>query len=233
MRIRILTNAAALAEVAADEIAGWLTRHVDRTIGLAGGSTPRLTYELLADRTVPWEAVHAWMTDERHVPENHPESNAGMARRALFDHVPATLHAVPHDENPQVAAADYEETLRRLLGGTRGGGPQPGLVVLGVGEDGHTASLFPGSAALEDNERDFMANWVTDKASWRLTATLPLLARARRTLFLVSGEHKAGVVAEILERSADLPAAAVHRLARDSVWLLDRAAASALSQAGT
>src|SRR3990172_5807678 len=96
MTVRIYPNPQTLADAAADEIAGWLTgRDGQRSVGLAGGSTPRLAYECLRDRAIPWRHVHAWMTDERHVPTDHPDSNAGMARRALFDHVPATLHEVP------------------------------------------------------------------------------------------------------------------------------------------
>lgn len=228
MRIRVFPDADALAEAAAVDIARWLTIDESRTIGLAGGSTPRPTYELLRDETVPWDRVTAWMTDERHVPLDHPESNAGMARRALFDHVPATLHTVPFRENPNDAALEYEDTLRGFMGG-RYGPLEPGLVILGIGTDGHTASLFPGSPALEEDERDFVANWVEDQTAWRLTATLPLLARSRRIVFIVSGAEKADVVAEILEHGTDHPAAIVNRSARDSVWLLDRDAAAALS----
>jgi 6-phosphogluconolactonase len=105
---------------------------------------------------------------------------------------------------------------------------QPGLVVLGVGEDGHTASLFPGTAALEETRRGYVANWVPHLASWRLTATLPLLIAARRVMFLVSGAYKADIVAEALEGRSDLPAAVISRESRDAVWLLDRDAAARL-----
>jgi 6-phosphogluconolactonase len=230
MRIRVFSDTSALAEAAAADIARWLTIDDSRTIGLAGGSTPRPTYEVLRTMTVPWDRVTAWVTDERHVPTDHPDSNAGMARRALFDHVPATFHHVPYTEDPNDGAASYEQTLRGLMGAPYGT-IQPGLVILGVGTDGHTASLFPGSPALEEDERDFVANWVEEQNTWRLTATLPLLARARRTLFIVSGESKAEIVADILEHGSDHPAAIVNRAARDSVWLLDHAAASALSNA--
>lgn len=228
MRIRVFSDAATLADAAATDIAGWLAIDDSRTLGLAGGSTPELTYQVLRRLTVPWDRVHAWMTDERHVPSDHPDSNARMARRALFDHVPAVLHEVPYREDAGDAAAEYERTLGEFMRGPRGN-LQPGLVILGIGDDGHTASLFPGTPALEEDERDFVANWVEEKNTWRLTATLPLLSRARRTLFLVAGAHKAEVVADILERGSDHPAAVVNRASRDSVWLLDHAAASALS----
>lgn len=228
MRIRVFSDARTLAESAATDIANWLTIDESRTLGLAGGSTPRLTYEVLRRLTVPWDRVDAWMTDERHVPTDHPDSNAGMARRALFDHIPARLHEVPYREDPADAAREYEETLHTFMSGPLGR-IQPGLVVLGIGDDGHTASLFPQSPALEEDERDFVANWVESMETWRLTATLPLLSRARRTLFLVSGAHKASIVADILEGGSDHPAAIVNEVSRDSVWLLDHAAASELS----
>jgi 6-phosphogluconolactonase len=228
MRVRIFNGAEALAEAAAAEVAGWLSLPGNgRTIGLAGGSTPRRAYQLMATGGIPWRNVHGWMTDERHVPTDHPDSNAGMVRRALFDRVPATLHEVPWDDDAPSAALRYEELLRRLL--AHDDGLRPGMVILGVGEDGHTASLFPGSEALGVEGRDFVATHVPGKG-WRLTATLSLLTRSRRILFLVSGEVKAPVVAEILGGDSDLPAAVVAREARDVAWLIDRDAASMLSE---
>jgi 6-phosphogluconolactonase len=227
MRIRVFNSAEALADAAADEVEAWLRIVADpRTIGLAGGNTPRRTYELLATRRLGWSDIDGWLTDERHVPRNHEASNAGMIRRALFDHVPATLHEIPWDEAPD-AAASYESTLRQVLPTGPNGRPQPGLVLLGVGDDGHTASLFPGSPALDEVERDFVAIEVPGQG-WRFTATVPMLARARRTLFLVSGAAKADIVAEILEGTSELPAARVSRASRDAMWLLDAAAASRL-----
>ena len=230
MTVRVFSTAQALADAAADEVAGWLTVAADtRTVGLAGGSTPRRAYECLRDRSVPWSEVHAWLTDERHVPVGHHDSNAGMARRALFDYVPATFHEVAWDDDPEVAAAAYQAELEALL--PRGpSGLQPGLVILGIGEDGHTASLFAGSSALAEEERDFVATHVGGRG-WRLTATRGLLARARRTLFLVSGKAKAGIVAEVLGGASDVPAAIVARSSHDPMWLLDQAAASRLDAA--
>jgi 6-phosphogluconolactonase len=228
MRIRVFSDAAHLADAAADEIAAWARLDSPTiTIGLAGGTTPRVAYERLRRRHLPWRQVHAWMTDERAVPPQHVASNTGMARRALFDHVPAACHPVPWDEDPAVAARAYQVELGGFLPrGPRG--PQPGLVVLGLGEDGHTASLFPGTAALEEPEPGFVANWVPHLSAWRLTATPPLLMAARRTLFLVTGRHKAAVVAEVLAGNSDLPAARVSGGSRDAVWMLDREAATRL-----
>jgi 6-phosphogluconolactonase len=168
------------------------------------------------------------MTDERFVPPDDPDSNAGMASAALFDHVPGHLRRVPWVEDPLAAAVAYERELHEILEPSAGGS-RPGLVLLGVGEDGHTASLFPGSEALEVEDRDFVAQWVPQQESWRLTATLPLLMRARRTMFLVSGARKAAIVADILEGDSELPAAIVSNGSRDAVWLLDRDAARRLS----
>ena len=232
MTVRVFPSPQALAEAAADEVAGWLSvRDGRRSVGLAGGSTPRRSYESLRRRPVPWRQVDGWMTDERHVPADHPDSNAGMARRALFAAVPAALHEVPWRDDPAAAAEAYEAELARLLPRGVSGHLEPGLVLLGVGQDGHTASLFPGSTALTETTRDYVATFV-EGIGWRLTATRALLGRARRTVFLVAGASKAAIVAEILDGSSELPAAVVARASRDPLWLLDSAAAQLLATDG-
>lgn len=226
MSIRIHATPEALADAVADEVAGWLSIPEHRTVGLAGGSTPRRAYEHLRGRTIPWSGVHAWMTDERHVPAEHPDCNARMARHALFDHVAASLHEVPFKPSAAESAAAYEAELDHFL--RRGPlGREPGLVLLGVGTDGHTASLFPDTSALDEDDRDIVAVEVPGRG-WRVTATLGLLARARRTIFVVAGAHKAEIVAEVMQGASDLPAAVVARHARDPIWLLDRDAAAHL-----
>lgn len=230
MQIRIFSDAENLAEAAAADIAAWLAIPGNRTIGLAGGTTPRATYELLRESPGALADIVGWMTDERFVPIDDPESNAGMAAGALFDHIDATLHPVPVDDGePQVVAKLYEQMLGEILPTGPDNRSQPGLVLLGLGEDGHTASLFPGTAALGVSDRDYVANWVPAQGQWRLTATFSLLARARRTMFLVSGARKADIVAEIIDDDADYPASRVAHAAKDGVWLLDQAAASKLS----
>lgn len=230
MRVRVFADAAHLADAAAEEIAAWI--RVDTpiaTVGLAGGTTPRGAYERLSRMQMPWRRVHAWLTDERAVPPSHIASNTGMISRALTDHVPANFHPVPWREHPAEAAAAYADELASFLPiGPRGW--QPGLVVLGLGEDGHTASLFPRTEALAEKRPGFVANWVPELSAWRLTATLPLLTAARRTVFLATGKHKAAIVAQVLSGESDLPAARVSRESRDPVWLLDREAASRLEQ---
>lgn len=123
--------------------------------------------------------------------------------------------------DPHAAAAAYDEVVRPAL-------VKPGLILLGMGDDGHTASLFPGTTALGVSDRSYVANWVAAKDDWRLTATLPLLWSAQRTAFLVTGEGKAVVVADVLSGRGDYPAGRVARGGRDTVWLLDAAAASQL-----
>jgi 6-phosphogluconolactonase len=225
LTIHIAEDSDALADLAADVIAERLSS-AGPDIGLAGGGTPRSTYRRLCHRQAPWAAVAAWTTDERHVPIDHPDSNAGMVQRALFDHVAGTLHAVSWRDSVDEAAAAYERELVGFLPAAVHG-PTPTTVVLGVGDDGHTASLFPGSAALDVIDRDFVAAEVPRHGT-RLTATFPLLGRARLTVFLVSGGHKAEIVATILSGDSDLPAARVARAAPEVLWLIDRDAARLL-----
>jgi 6-phosphogluconolactonase len=228
MKVRVFRDASHLADSAAEEIAAWLRVDGDSpTIGLAGGTTPQATYERLRRLQLPWDKTHMWLTDERFVPPDHDDSNTRMTRDAFAGHVPARFHGVPHlPDDPAASAAAYERELLRVLP-FASGGLQPGLVLLGMGTDGHTASLFPGSAALDERRRGYTAVPVPS-IGWRLTATLPLLAAARRIMFIVTGAAKAATVAEVLGGDSDLPAARVGDGARDVVWLLDREAASRL-----
>jgi 6-phosphogluconolactonase len=232
MRVRVFSDADKLAAAATEEIASWLRFDTQRpTLGLSGGNTPRLTYKRLRISSVPWKRTHLWIIDERHVPPEDPENNGRMIGETLADHVPATYHPVPWHEDPNAAAAVYDAELRTILP-SGPGGAQPGLILLGVGGDGHTASLFAGTTAVEEGHRGYVANRVHSLAAWRLTATLPLLVAARRTIFLATGLEKANIVAGILEGNVDCPAARVSRSARDVLWMLDRDAASLLSLTG-
>jgi 6-phosphogluconolactonase len=214
-----------LARAAAARIGAWLRADGHDTLGLAGGSTPRLTYEFLRTEDVPWERTQCWLTDERHVPIDDADSNGGMANASLIDHVASRLHAIEFDPDPARAAARYSMTLNAMWKESESTGR--GLMLLGLGDDGHTASLFPGTEAL-DADTDFVANWVPAKDTWRLTATVPLLASAEQLIFLVAGAGKAEAVASILESESSLPAAIVSQAASDPVWMLDAAAASGL-----
>lgn len=233
MRVVVYSDADLLARGAAELIAAALRRSPGPrvTFGLAGGSTPRATYEALRSVEIDWGRVHAWLADERWVPSDHPESNAAMAKDALFERVPATLHPVPWDpdRSPRAGAAAYEQLLREILADADGR-LRPDLVLLGLGDDGHTASLFPDTSALDERRHLYVANWVGAVGGWRVTATLPLLHTARKIIFLAAGAAKADVVQRVLEDPADenLPARRVAGGAAEVVWLLDDSAGSAL-----
>jgi 6-phosphogluconolactonase len=231
MRVEIARDAPGLAGAAADMIATWLNdTDGAATFAIAGGGTPAETYRQLRSRRVPWERVTAWVGDERWVPPDHPDNNGRMAREALIDHVPASFVPVPYaGETPESAAHEYEARLREILA-VRDGRPAPDVVLLGIGDDGHTLSLFPGTAALEESERLYVANWVPKLDTWRVTATYPLVHAARHVLFLVAGAGKAETVARILEDpDADDPARRIMEGDADVVWLLDEAAAGRLT----
>lgn len=238
--VAVFPDPAALAEAAAARLGAIAEAAVAErgrfTIALSGGSTPRALFERLAappwrDR-LPWAHFEVAWVDERDVPIDHPESNAGVAMRAWLDHVPVPrerIHPVPiHPGQPEATARAYEATLRALFPGE----PWPlfDLVLLGVGEDGHTASLFPGSAALDEAEAWVVAPWVPALGAYRFSLSLPALAHARRMLFLVSGAAKAPVVQAVLQQPAAEPGPA-RRVAEahgHAEWWLDAAAAAAL-----
>ena len=232
MRVRVLEGPDGIADIAAATIAHLLKESPGKaTLGLAGGSTPRTTYTRLLQEAVDWTSVHAWVADERWVAPDHPDNNMRMARETLLDRVPAHIYPVPwaSDRDPREAADRYEQTLLELLP-EADGAPSPDVVLLGIGEDGHTASLFPETAALDIEDRWFAANWVPEKETWRLTATLPLLHAARNIIFLAAGAAKAAPLARILlgDEQPDLPARRVMEGSAAVTWLIDRAAAADL-----
>lgn len=197
------------------------------TFGLAGGSTPKATYQLLREADLDWSPITAWLSDERWVPGHHEESNTRMAREALLDHVSCGLVAPDPVGDPHEEAARYEAALAEIWV-ERDGVVAPDLVLLGIGDDGHTASLFPDTDALHVRDRNYVANRVVSKNTWRLTATMPLLWSARKLAFLVAGEGKAAVLERILEGDAPYPAQQVAAGAADVTWFVDAAAASRL-----
>ncbi len=232
MNVTVAADGAALAAKAADMIAAWLNEADGiRSLALAGGSTPAATYRELRTREVAWANVVTWVGDERWVPPDHEDNNGRMARQTLVDHIPGSFLSVPYaEETPESAATVYEAELRQMLA-VRDGRPSPDVVLLGLGDDGHTLSLFPGTAALSETERLYVANWVPKFDTWRLTATYPLVHAAQHVLFLVSGIGKAETVARILEDpDATDPARRIMEGNADVVWLLDNAAASLLTR---
>lgn len=194
------------------------------TLGLAGGSTPQTIYQALRGRATQWARVDAWLSDERWVPPDHPRSNGNMAAETLMDHVDARFHRPPWSEllEPIDAAAHYEARLRSVLAGER-----PDLILLGMGDDGHTASLFPGTEALEVEDRWIVANHVPGLGEDRLTATFPLLWRAHRLCVIVVGEGKAQALADSLDGRT--PAGRIGQGDAAVEWHVDAAAASLVS----
>lgn len=215
----------------AEAVAVAVAEHVavaPTTVALAGGSTPKATYARLAAMDVDWDRVTLWLGDERWVPDDHPDSNTGMVRGSLGAGAVRLLSPDYRLGDPADTAAEYAQRLDAAFEETDEAG-RPGLVLLGMGDDGHTASLFPGTAALEERRSTYVANWVADKDTWRLTATLPLLWSARRIFFIVTGEAKATMVRRIVEEREPFPAQQVAAGAEDVSWFLDDAAASRLT----
>ena len=241
--IRVLTTPQELFSAAAEEVLRTVNAAVrDRgqfTIALSGGSTPKNLYNLLATNartTLPWEKMFFFWGDERHVPPTDPDSNYRMANEAMLSKVPVppgNIFPFP-TENPDAAAvaAAYEKTLRKFFQLAPDAVPKFDLILLGMGPDGHTASLFPGTAALHEKTHLAVANWVEKLKTYRLSLSLPVLNAGRCVAFLVSGTDKATVLRSVLEEDVSgeqYPAKLVQPKDGKLVWLLDRAAASALS----
>ncbi|MFA6028690.1 MAG: 6-phosphogluconolactonase [Elusimicrobiota bacterium] len=231
--VRVFDDAAALARAAAalvvEEALAAAARGVFRLV-LCGGRTPKALFFLLAGPAgvgLPWERTHVFFSDERHVPPTHPESNVRLVRDLLLDRVPVPkeqVHAMPVGGSPDDDARRHEDELRRHFAGAS---PSFDLALLGLGEDGHTASLFPDSPALEEKTRWVLAVRGPKPPYARLTMTFPLLDAARHAVLLVSGEGKAGPLRALLDVSAEprtLPAALLRPSRRLSV-LADRDAA--------
>lgn len=195
---------------------------------LSGGSTPKALYQQLThlSKPFPWEKVHIYFGDERCVPPDHPESNYRMARQALLSAVPIPANQVYRmkgELEPHQAAAEYDGLLRGQF-------PQPkgaDLTLLGMGDDGHTASLFPGTVALHETQSDCVANHVEKLNAWRLTMTAPFLNRSRAVLVLVAGAAKAQRLHEVLQGPSDpdrLPIQLIRPVSADLTFLVDKAA---------
>jgi len=221
--IRVFENSRELARGAAEHFVAL----APTTVALSGGSTPKILYQLLADQfqaQVPWSKTQFFWSDERHVPPDHPESNFRMAHEALLSRVPvpeSNVHRV-HSENPsaQEAADEYEKVIV----------PRLDLILLGLGADGHTASIFPGSDVLHETKRLVAAPWVEKLNTYRITMTLPLLNNGGSILFLVSGAEKAQIVKEVLEGPKKYPAQFVQPTNGELIWMLDRDAAAGLNR---
>ena len=236
---RVYPDLAALSRAAAELFAAEARRavatHSRFVVLLAGGETPGGTYRFLATNPlrdqVPWSAVHVFWGDERCVPGDDPRSNQWMARRTLLDHVPvpaAHIHPIYCDSSPLEAAAAYEELLCAFF---TGGPPRFDLVFLGLGANGHTASLFPGTAALDERQRWAVEVYVAEEGLHRVTLTASVINQSTLVVFLVAGEGKAAVLREVLEGKPDphlLPARLINPESGELLWLVDRAAARLL-----
>lgn len=244
--VKIAPGAAELMALAAEEVTRRARAAVAErgrvSLALSGGSTPRKLHLLLSDPAqpyrarLPWEHVHVFFGDERHVLPDDPESNYGMARATLLSRVPippGNVHRVRAEEtDPAEAAQDYERELRRVLGVAQGEVPRLDLVLLGLGGDGHTASLFPGNPAMAERGRLVVAPWVERLKVHRITVTYPVLEAARAVIFLVTGADKAARVAQAVRGDPAapdaLPATRVRPSSGELLWLLDAPAAAAL-----
>ena len=236
MSLDVYADKERLAEAAARFFVERAMKAIDGTgrfaVALAGGSTPQRAYELLADTyrdDLDWGKVHVFFGDERGVPPDHEDSNYRMANEALLSRVPVgSVHRMRGELPPPEAAADYEKELRGFFGGP----PVFDLVLLGIGEDGHTASLFPRTPALDVTDRLAAANPVETLGTTRITLTAPTINASREVVFLVAGGGKAEALKEILEGDADprdYPAKLI-RPAGDPAWMADSAAASLLQR---
>jgi 6-phosphogluconolactonase len=207
-------------------------------VALSGGSTPKPLYELLATPPyagqLDWSGVHLFWGDERCVPPDHPDSNYRMTREALLDRVPLpaeNVHRIRGEDDPRRAAEAYERTLREWFGPEDPPKRSFDMVLLGMGPDGHTASMFPGSDAATETRRWAMAVHVErPREMWRVTLTTVVLNAAADVTFLVAGADKAPRLHEVLQRRSDrpLPAERIHPARGSLHWLVDDAAAAAL-----
>ncbi len=242
----VVAGQAALAQEAAKRVVAiaeeGVARHGRFTVAMAGGSTPKRLYSLLTAEPyctrLPWRETHLFWGDERAVPPEHPDSNFGMARATLLSRVPMLadqIHRMQAERKDlDAAASEYEAKIARTLAAQPPDEPPAfDLILLGLGTDGHTASLFPYTRALRETKRWVASNYIPELKANRLTLTPPILNRAAMILFLVSGVEKAAVLQAVLEGSPDperLPAQLIRPVAGRLVWLVDQAAASRLGK---
>src|SRR5579859_923500 len=245
-KIKIAADRHELCRIAAAEIFNSAKQAVRRsgqcTIALSGGSTPKDLYTLLADdanwrEKFPWVNTHFFWGDERHVPPDHSESNYRMANEAMLSKVsvpPANIHRIKA-ENPDaaIAARDYERELRRFFKLSAGKFPRFDIALLGLGPEAHTASLFPGTKALQEKKKLAVSNWVGKFFTDRITMTAPVFNRAHQVIFLVVGDDKAMPLKAVLEGKHEpdqLPAQLIRPGKGSLLWLLDQAAAKYLDK---
>lgn len=203
------------------------------TVALAGGGTPKPLYEMIANQSLPWEKIHIFWGDERYVPPDHPDSNQRMAREAWLNRVaipPENIHPMPTDApEPAEAAAKHDAELRQFFQVEPGQFPSLDLILLGIGDDGHTASLFPHTQALHVRDRLITVGNKDDNP--RITFTAPFINQAQTVMFIVSGATKQTALAHILAEQGDeqtYPARLIHPVG-ELWWLLDKSAGEHVS----
>ena len=236
--VKILPDSAALAQAAAQEFHKLADAAVQERgrfcVALSGGNTPRAIYSLLASehKELPWDRIHVFFGDERHVPLDHPDSNFRMATESLLSKVPIpekNVHRIRAELEADIAATEYEQELVNFFHLDNQEMPRFDLIFLGIGEDGHTASLFPGSNALTETSRRVVANWVEKFKTFRITFTFPVLNHAAEVAFLVSGADKAQILNEIISPGArKYPTQSVQPENGRLLWLVDQDAGSLL-----
>ncbi len=242
--IQILENGDAVSRTAAEIMVSRtlekLTSKKSFSVALSGGSTPKNMFAILANEAalrdrMPWDKVHFFWGDERHVPPDHSDSNYRMTDEAMLSRVPVpaeNIHRI-QAENPdsKKAAEDYEQELRRFFKLAPEQLPAFDCVFLGMGPDGHTASLFPGTTALRERQRLVVSNWVAKFQSYRITMTTPVLNNADMVIFLVSGKEKAEPLQVVLEgpkQTDRFPSQLIEPTHGKLVWFIDQAAAGKL-----
>ncbi len=243
--IQILENSEELSRRAAEEFVRLAEEAAQAegrfAVALSGGSTPKSLYSLLASETdsfrarLPWDKIHFFWGDERHVSPDHPESNYRMVHEAMLSKAPVppeNVHRIEAEERDAGKAADgYEKELREFFRLGAGQLPRFDLVLLGLGPDGHTASLFPGTEVIHEQRRRVAASWVEKFSAYRITLTAPVLSNAACVIFLVSGAGKAETLRNVLQgedRPERLPAQLIRPARGRLLWLVDREAARLL-----
>lgn len=238
-QVRILQDSDAIANAAAQIIIDIglrsIAKHGRFSLVLSGGSTPQSLYRVLATADlatqIQWSAVHVFWGDERCVPSDHADSNYRMAKEMLLDHVnvlPENIYRIKGEIDANQAAIEYEEILRNYFGSNP---PNFDALLLGMGTDGHTASLFPNSRALDESQRWVVGNYVASKQTWRVTLTSVAINAASNVIFLVTGDDKAESVWQVIKGSYQprvLPSQLVKPSPGNLLWMLDEAAAARL-----
>ncbi len=241
-KIIVKENAAMLAQKATTLFYQTAKESIDRhgrfVVAISGGATPRRMYRMLAEEpygsAIPWDKTYIFWVDERCVPENDPASNYGAAKKDFLNRVPvpeAQVYPMPGELPPKQGAQKYQKALIDFFHLEDGRFPTFDLIFLGMGADGHIASLFPGQAVLDERKRLIVAVKGGDPDVNRLTLTLPALNRARQIVFLISGKEKAETLKTVFENDqARLPVQKIHALDGELTWLLDRESASLLPE---